>query len=241
MDILGSLAAIVFAALIHGGFQLSISVLTLLSGHALGAKRSEKALRRLSAGFIGGAAVMTLLAFATGILLTDNIAQSSISKLSWSILSGLLIGLGLAVWLFYYRHTAGTSLWLPRNMARYLAERAKDTRSAAEAFGLGLASVASEFIFILAPVIVASSITTQLSTGGQTITALIIYTLVASLPLMIVWGLISGGHSISKIQRWRAENKRFLQLASGGGLIVLGFYIYVSEVVAVAALNGGGI
>ncbi len=61
MDILSSLAIVAFAGLIHASFQLSVSMLSLMSGHAIGAKRSHAKLMRLIGGFILGAGVMTML------------------------------------------------------------------------------------------------------------------------------------------------------------------------------------
>jgi hypothetical protein len=52
--------------------------------------------------------------------------------------------------------------------------------------------------------------------------------------------LIGSGHSLSRIQRWREANKHFLQFAAGAGLIVLGGYLYVNEVVTVATALAGG-
>ena len=60
-DIYGSFAIILLAALTHASFQLSVSVLTLLSGHALGRKTAHMRLLRLTGGFILGAGVMTVL------------------------------------------------------------------------------------------------------------------------------------------------------------------------------------
>jgi hypothetical protein len=57
--------------------------------------------------------------------------------------------------------------------------------------------------------------------------------------LLIVNGLIGSGHKISSIQKWRENNKRFLQFAAGSGLLILGCYLYVDKVVAVSvALHG---
>ena len=61
MDTFTSLAIVGFAALIHASFQLSVSVLTLLSGHAIGAKKSHARLVRLTTSYTTGAGVMTLL------------------------------------------------------------------------------------------------------------------------------------------------------------------------------------
>lgn len=60
MDIASSLAIVTLAALIHASFQVSVSVLTLLSGHSIGAKHSQARVLRLTFGYVVGVAVMTL-------------------------------------------------------------------------------------------------------------------------------------------------------------------------------------
>jgi len=57
-----------------------------------------------------------------------------------------------------------------------------------------------------------------------------IYTVISLFSLVVVWVLIGSGHTLSRIQRWREENKYFLQFAAGSGLLVLGFFVYVNQV-----------
>jgi hypothetical protein len=235
-----SLAIVAFAALIHASFQLSVSVLTLLSGHAIGSKTSHIKLLRLTSSFLCGAAVMTTLLLAFAAYLAQHLFGIEAPGFAWAITCGLLLGLGIAVWAFYYRREPGTSLWLPRGMARYLSDRTKATKLSAEAFNLGLGSVLAEILFILAPVTVSAFVLIQLSPEVQLI-GIVLYLFISLLPLLIVWALIGGGHKLSEIQKWREDNKRFLQFAAGSGLIVLGFYVYVEEVVSVAALAHGGL
>lgn len=239
MNITSSLAIIAFAALIHASFQLSVSVLTLLSGHAIGARTAHTKLLRLTSSFVTGVVVMTLLFVSFISLLLQHSFNTNIPLLAWAVICGLLLGLGLAVWLFYYRREKGTSLWLPRGLARYLNNRSKATRHSAEAFSLGLTSVVTELLFILAPMIVSALVLVRLPALWQ-LAGLGIYTIVSSLSLLIVWGLIGSGHKLSRIQKWREDNKRFLQFAAGSGLLVLGFYVYVDQVVASTAMAYGG-
>jgi hypothetical protein len=239
MDVIGSLAIIAFAGLIHATFQLSVSMLTLLSGHAIGAKSAHRRLLRLIGGFLAGAAVMTVLLVSFSALWFESSFHDRVPTLAWAVTCGLLLSLGIAVWIFYYRREPGTSLWLPRSMARYLAGRTKATRLAAEAFGLGLGSVIAELLFILGPVVIAALVLTQLTPLWQ-LAGLGIYTLTSLLSLFVVAGLIGSGHSLSGIQKWREENKGFLQFAAGSGLIILGFYVYVDQVTAVTVVARGG-
>src|SRR5688572_17019060 len=237
---ISSLAIVALAALIHASFQLSVSVFTLLSGHAIGAKTAHKKVIRLTTSFLAGVLVMTMLVISSTAFLFQHFFSGSVPSLMWAVSCGLLLGLGVAVWAFYYRPANGTSLWLPRSAARYLAARSKATRDGAEAFGLGLTSVAAELLFIIAPVIVASLALINLAPIWQ-LTGIAVYTFISLLSLLVVYALVGSGHKLSRIQKWREDNKRFLQFTGGGGLLVLGFYLYVDQVVATTALAHGGL
>jgi len=238
MNTLTLLATIGLAALIHASFQLSVSMLTILSGHALGSKTSHKRTISLASSFTLGAMAMTILLLSFGAYLAANLFGSSIRPLVWAVVCGLMLGIGLAVWVFYYRRTHGTSLWIPRSMARFLMDRSKATKHSAEAFSLGLTSVAGEILFIIAP-LAASALCLVLLPAPYQIAGILIYTVIASLPLFIVVLLVGGGHSLSHIQRWREDNRRFLQFIAGSALFVLGFFLYVNAVVAPSIIARG--
>lgn len=240
VDIISSFAIIALSAAVHASFQLSISVLTLLSGHALGRQAARHRLLRMVGGFVTGAALMTMLLLSFVSLILSVILPSVTPPAIWATSCGALVGVGLSVWLFYYRtRTTGTSLWIPRGFAKYLGDRSKASKITAEAFGLGLTSVIAELLFIFAPLIVAALVLIRLSPDMQLL-GILVYGAISLLPLLIVGTLISGGRRISHIQKWREANKIFLQFSAGTGLIVLGAYIYVEEVVVagVAALGG---
>jgi len=235
MDIPSSLAIVALAALIHASFQLSVSVLTLLSGHAIGAKRSQAKVLRLSWGFIAGVAVMTLLVLSfVSLLLLHSFGQAEAPLVVWAIACGLVFGIGIAVWLFYFRNEKGTKLWIPRPLAEHLTDRSKATKHSAEAFSLGLTSVLSELIFIIPSMVISALVLLELPSAWQLV-GIATYVIISSLGLLIVSSLIGSGHSISKIQKWREENKRFLQFAAGSALVTLGFFVYISKVVAEAS------
>lgn len=234
---IASFAIIIFAALIHTSFQLSVSMLTLLSGHAIGKRTAHGRLMRLACGFLTGVGIMTLLLVSFSAFVFQQTFSTGIPLIAWAASAGLLIGLGVAVWAFYYRHEKGTSLWIPRGIARYLADRTKTTKSSAEAFGLGLTSGVGELIFTLAPILVVALVLIQLEPLWQLV-GVALYTLVSLLSLLIVYIMVGGGHKLSKIQKWREKNKRFLQFAGGAGLLVLGFYVYVETVLNVVVAGG---
>ena len=236
-----SFAIVAFAALIHASFQLSVSMFTLLSGHAIGAKTAHKKLVRLTSGFLLGAAIMTMLLLAfTSFLLQNIFVGVATPAIMWATCSGLLFGLGVAVWIFYYRKDTGTTLWLPRGIARYLSDRTKATKQTAEAFGLGLSSVIGEIIFILAPLLVSALALIHLKPLMQ-LAGIALYTAISLLSLFIVYALVGSGHTLGGIQKWRENNKRFLQFSAGSGLLILGFYVYVTHVVTSTTLAYGGL
>lgn len=232
MDIPSSLAIVALAALIHASFQLSVSVLTLLSGHAFGRKHSQAKVLRLTWGFIFGVAVMTLLLLSfISLVLLHVFGDTEVPLVVWAIACGLVLGIGVAVWLFYFRKEKGTKLWVPRSLAEHLTNRSKATKHSAEAFSLGLTSVVAELIFIIPSMTISALVLLQLPSMWQLI-GIGIYVVISLSGLLVVWSLIGSGHSISKIQKWREDNKGFLQFAAGSALVVLGFFVYVNKIVA---------
>ena len=220
---------LVVAALVQASFGLGVSMLTLLSGHLLSEPESAKRLHRLSMAYIFG----SLLAVATGLLAIVYLFgqwQFVHYQEFWSILTGLGVGVGLAVLLFYYRWDKdGTRLWLPRRAAEYLYQRTRATRRTFEAFILGVGAIVAELIFIIAPLLIAGNLAAELAGWRQNL-AIGIYLVIAILPLIILFFSNLGRRKISVIQRWREYNKKFLQVAAGVLLIVLGFYLLTYKV-----------
>ena len=239
MDEISLILIILLAAFIHAGFQLSVSTLSLISGHAITGKRSQARLITLMTAFIFGVGVMTQFLLATVAYFIELALKSGLPyNLLWMVSVGLSVGVALAVWIFYYSKEGGTSLWLPRSLAAYITNRTKKTKNSGEAFTLGLVSVLAEILFILVPILAATLAILQLAPLMQ-LFSIVIYALISLTPLLIVWAMVGSGHSLSKIQQWREKNKRFLQFISGAALIILGAFIYINEVVAPMATLGG--
>ena len=226
MSPISALAIVALAALVHASFQLSVSVLTVLSSHAIGSKKTATKVTRLTSSFVAGVGVMTVLLLAFIALVVLHLFGRDTPLLVWAIACGLMIGVGVAVWAFYYRREKGTTLWIPRNVARYLSNRTKATDEAAEAFALGMMSVVGELLFIFAPLFVSALVLIQLD-GVWQLTGIALYAIISLVTLFSVWVSIGSGHKLSEIQRWREANKHFLQFAAGAGLIILGIFTYV--------------
>lgn len=239
MDYLLTFSIIALAALIHASFQLGISMVTLLSGHAAGRSAPRGRSLGLIGAFLFGTLVMTSLIISMISYVSSSLFHQKVPTFAWSAACGVMIAIGIAVWTFYYRRGGGTSLWIPRGFAQFLTNRIKATRSRTEAFSLGMSGVLSELIFIIGPTTATAFSLVSLPPRLQLLGTLL-YVFVASLGMIIVTILIGSGHSISRIQRWRETNKRFLQFAAGSGLVILGFYLYANEVVtdSISLLGG---
>lgn len=219
---------IAFAGLLHASFQLGVALLTLLSGHSLGSHRSFRKLMRLNLAYLFGASVITALMFcAVAYLMLLTVGQNI--ELAWFALAILNIAIGISVMIFYYRRSKGTGLWIPNAMAQYLNKRVKKTDHVAEAFTLGAGSVLAEFPFIVGPLSLAVLYTLTIGSADLQAQALIIYCSIALSPLIAIVALVGAGHKISHIQKWREDNKLFLQYCAGSGLVILGAFVFVDK------------
>lgn len=235
---LDPLAIILLAGLVHASFQLGISVMTIMSGHAFGKKSAHRRVTALTSAYSFGSALMIMLLLSLSAFIVQNLAPHGIPAIGWGIISGVAIGTGVAVWAFYFQYRkSGTTLWIPRHIADYLTTRAKATTMPVETFNLGMMVVLAELVFALTPLIITAFVLASLPVPAQLL-GLVLYVVIASAPHFIITALIGGGRSTARIQRWRETNKRFIQFAAGSALLILGGYIYIDVVVARLMLGG---
>lgn len=221
----------------HAGFQLSVSTLTLMSGHSLGKQQSLQRLNGLITYFIFGVILMTVLLLVAGVYGVGVILYHDVSTiLLWAAACAELTVIGVVVWLFYFRPGGGTMLWIPRLMAEFLAKRCKKTASGSEALSLGLTSVVGELIFLIAPISAAAVAIAGLPMVMQ-ISSLVMYVLVSILPLIIVFMIVRRRGKISLIQKWREDNKNFIQFMAGSVMLALGLFIYVYEIIPTGGMQ----
>lgn len=145
------------------------------------------------------------------------------------IVVGMLVALAFAAWLIYYRRGRTTELWLPRTVARFIDRRAKETNSNTEAFSLGVLTSLAEVPFTLILVVVAANSVLKLEPLYQLL-AVVLYTIVAIMPLVIMRFAIRRGNTAVDVQRWRVKHKNFLRAMTGVGFLVLGLFVFAFEV-----------
>ena len=226
------LILVVGALFVHACYQLGVSVLTHMSAHTLSRKASVKRLAWLGGSYSVGAIVATtllLVALVSLPLLAPEANRSRAAELFSALVIGLVPLVGLATVFWYYRRGDGTQLWLPRPVAGYLLERSRKTKRGFEAFLLGAGTVVGELPFIVAPMlIVGLLISTQPSALWLPLSLL--YAVLACLPLLVVTGYLTSGHSVARVQRWREKSKVFLQWTSGLALILLTIFLTALQV-----------
>ena len=185
--------------------------------------------------FILGILTLTITLLSTITYYFSLTIQHSVAteQLVAAIVCGLLFGLGVATWSFYYRKGSGTSLWLPREFARYLAGRTKQTKSGPEAFGLGMTSVIAELVFIVAPMMSAALAIITLPGTWLKIAGILTYVIISLISVLVIFFLVGSGHKISRLQAWRENNKKFLQFAAGGSLLILAAFIFVDRLLGI--------
>lgn len=228
LDVSQFLLILAGAVFVHACFQLSVSVLTLLSSHTIGRRLPNSRLLNLNFWYILGVIVMIAL-LQLGAIAVHRQAMAHDSTLTTAVTLSILPFIALLTVLFYYRRGRGTQLWLPRPAADYITQRAKRTKSSVEAFILGTATALTELPFALAPLAIvafafqgfAADRWLQLSVG---------YAVAVCLPLVFVALYISSGHKISSVQRWRENAKDFLKWTSAATLLLLTIYLAVLQI-----------
>lgn len=225
LDTIAPFALVIVAGLFaHACYALSLSMLTLVNSHAIGAATKHTVVMKLSLGYILGSILATLgLLAAITHFFADTIMINE-RPIGWIVVGVLAMIIGWITLLFYYRRGKGTQLWLPRQTIQAISTRAKRTKTAVHAFGLGVVMVLLELPFLIAPLVIAGAVLGSLPALERSV-GLVAYTLAAIMPLIVVTVMIGGGHKLSTIQRWREDNKKFLQYTSGGALILLGIYL----------------
>ncbi|HEX8389844.1 MAG TPA: hypothetical protein VF597_00275 [Candidatus Saccharimonadales bacterium] len=211
------------AVFVHATYQLSVSVLTLLSSHTIGRRLHNVHLLRLSLWYVAGATIAVALLCLAAIALTAMILPHHYTLMTYVTFTLAPVCALLTV-LVYYRRGAGTRLWLPRAVVSYVTDRAKRTRSGSEAMSLGLLTVMAEVPFAVAPLLLVGY-ALQASGPRQWFELSLLYGICVSLPLLVVALYLSSGHKVSGVQRWREQSKNYLKWTSALTLLILSVYV----------------
>lgn len=222
------LGEVILAALVHASLQVQLGALLLLYHASLG-KHVRKETKTIVSSYIAGIGTLAFLGVAATCFLFDRYFGKALYPEEIVIVVSMLIAIAVIVWGFYYKRGKSTELWLPRSVARYIDKRAKQTESNTEAFSLGVLTSLAEMPFTLVLMVVAANSILKLPVLWQLI-SVVIYTVIAILPPIILRLAVRHGESIANIQRWRVKHKMFMRIISGVGFLVLGLFLFAFEV-----------
>lgn len=230
MDMVIPYGEVFLAAVIHSTLQLELGALLLLYHASIG-KHVRKKTKYLVSNYITGIGSLVFLSLAAIAFIFDRYFGEALYPEELMIIIGMLVALAIAAWFFYYRRGRSTELWLPRSVARFIDRRAKATNSNTEAYALGLLTSLAEMPFTLVLFVVAANSLLKLPPLHQLI-ALVLYTVIAILPSIVMRLAIRKGQTVVDIQRWRVKHKTFFRLLTGAGFLVLAFFLFTFEVLA---------
>lgn len=216
------------AALVHASLQLQLGSLLLLYHASLG-KYIKTKTKHLVESYISGIGMLVLLTLGAVCFAMERYFMGRLRPEEILVIVTVLVVLALIVWVFYYRRGKSTELWLPRSVARYIDQRAKNTDSNTEAFSLGLLTSIAEMPFTLMLLMVAGNGILSLRPEYQLL-AVAMYTMIAILPAVILRIAVKKGQTIADIQKWRVQHKLFFRVISGAGFLVLAGFLVAFEV-----------
>lgn len=153
----------------------------------------------------------------------------ALSILGLLILVGTLCAIAFVMWGLYFRG-AGTELWIPRNLSRYVSRRARNTNDNLEAFSLGMLSNFLEMPLSIVLSLVAANAMITMSSQWQVLAALL-FAMLSIAPLIYLKLTIKTGHNALEIQKWRQKNKKFLKNIASSSFLTLALFIIAFWVV----------
>ena len=221
-DLLG-VATICLTALTQASLQLSFGALILLYNASLG-RHKKKRTRYLTRSYVLGVASISFLVLSSFAFLISIFTGNGLPLPVLFVVAGVLIASSLVMQFLYFRKGKNTELWLPRNISRYIARRAKKSDDAIETFSLGMLSSLVEFPLSIALYLIAANAITRMSAGMQLV-GLLVYTLLACSPLLYLKLKIRSGKNALEMQAWRRKNKSFLKTIACGNFLTLAFFL----------------
>lgn len=225
MSSFASLGIVILSGLTVASLALPLGSLLLLY-HSSKGKHIQKKTRRLVSSFVAGVTLVDFLILATLCFLVSILSfYGTLSKLTLTVVFSLLPLFALFVWFFYYRLTNTTELWLPRHVAKFIDSRASLTSNNSEAFSLGVLTALAELPFSLLPFLLSADALLRLDNPSFEALSLVLFVVLAILPLLVLRFAIRSGANVAEIQRWRLRHKTFFRAFSGGCFIALGFFL----------------
>lgn len=236
MSVFISVGIVILAMLIMASLQLVSGVFALFYHYALG-KFSKKQAATLSLFFILGSEIIAAFLFIAATFLSYVLFLNDLNPrnniLTW-IFAGILIALSFASFFFYFRypHSKDSRLFIPRKFAKTLYLRAAKVKSPSDAFTLGAFANIPELIFTLPLYIITATeiIYTHTEYFADDFLT-ILYILVPTIPLFILYYSFRSGRNLADIIKSRIRDKAFHRLCLGFSYLTIAILIICFRIV----------
>ncbi|MCL2002308.1 hypothetical protein FWG76_02790 [Candidatus Saccharibacteria bacterium] len=228
--LLVNVVIVLFAACIHAMLQLGLGCVVLLYHHGKTQRKVHRNTHTLVSSFIAGVGVMSLLVLAAMAFVLSNTFDLHRAREFYLALAVAIFLVAILIWTVYYRRKNSTELWLPRSVAKFIGERARETKNPSEGFLLGVLSTFGELLFLLPVMLVASAALLNLP-GGWELVALAGYVIISVLPLIFVRCFTHKIATIGEIQTFRNRHQRFIKAMSGAMFLIFSIFIIVFKLV----------
>ncbi|MBR2840034.1 hypothetical protein IKE82_01750 [Candidatus Saccharibacteria bacterium] len=236
MSVFISVGIVILAMLIMVSLQLVPGVFALFYHYALG-KYSKKQASALAIFFIIGTEIIAAFLFVTSIYIADILFLNDLDPrnnvLTW-IFAGILIALSFASFFLYYRHphAKDSELFIPRKFAKALDLRAKRVKTPSDAFALGAFSNIPELLFTLPLyIITATEIIYSHTEYFADDFLTIIYILVPTIPLFILYYAFYFNHNLAHVIKTRIHDKTFHRFCLGFSYLTIAILIICFRIV----------
>ena len=207
MSVTLSVIIVVLVMLVFGLMQLTPSVFSIFC-HAMLSKKSMKKADDLMICFVLGAEFFVA---AIWLLIYLVFFAFGVNAILWWVLAGAMMVAGLMFWLFYFRKSKGTELFVPKKWSKNLVRMAEKTRGRMDAFWLGFFTAVPELVFTL-PLFAVSALAVQSAATLPRASLMIIFVIVAVAPLLTVYAMFRAGNNLADVMRLRMYFKPMVRI-----------------------------
>lgn len=221
--------------LIQGFLQLSPGVFSVFYHYALGKTTAKKADDQ-ALSFILGTEIATATFFLiTYFLITFFATENNFlnSTFLW-VMAGIFFTLGIFTFSCYFKlgkkNKNTTKLFLSRHMAESFVYHATHTKNRTDTIILGFLSTTAELIFTL-PLFIISSVEILNLSPRYNFIFIILYIIVATIPLFATRMLFRTGHNLAEIEKLRIKRKLLFRFVISVSYILVAILTFISGVI----------
>ena len=221
--------------LIQGFLQTAPGVFSIFYHHALGKTTAKKADDQ-ALSFILGTEISTAVFFLiTYFVITFFIAENNFlnSTFLW-VMSGIFAALGVFAFFCYFRlgkkNKNTTKLFLTRHAAESFLYHATHNKNRTDTILLGFLATTAELIFTL-PLFIISSVEILNLSPRFNFIFIIVYIVVATIPLFTTRMMFRTNHNLAEIQKIRIKQKLLFRIIISVSYITIAVLTFISGVI----------